>query len=148
MKPFDDYPGEGYTLLPMMRGANARREYGHWLVQQGQTSCAYCGVSLTEGYQFWLLLTVDHVIPKSECARLGIPRSFGESYSNIVLACSGCNGLDNRYTIGWQQPGQAWTEEEFFTLRDRVFQEKAERKAPLRHAEIGFFEREVKGQAW
>lgn len=147
MKPFDDYPSGGYTLLPVWRGSNARREYGHWLVQHGQTACVYCGVSLVEDYPRWLLLSVDHVIPKSECARLGLPGSFCESYSNIVLACLGCNGLDNRYRVIGREPKQTWTEEEFFALRDKVFHEKAERKIRFRQAEMEFFEREVKGGA-
>ena len=99
MKPFDDYPGEGYVILRTLKGSNARREYGHWLVERGQSSCAYCRVSLVHSYRNWLLLTVDHVIPAKEGLRLGIPKPWYESYSNIVLACSGCNGFQNRYGL-------------------------------------------------
>lgn len=41
MKPFDDYQEGGYTILPKRKDITARREYGHWLVVRGQTSCAY-----------------------------------------------------------------------------------------------------------
>ena len=65
MRPFDDYHGGGYTMLPKLKGGNARQDYGHWLVERGQTSCAYCKMSLVDSYEHWLLLTVDHVIPVS-----------------------------------------------------------------------------------
>ena len=57
--------------------------------------------------------------------RLGIPKSWHESYSNIVLACSGCNGFRNRYEVSWQEPKESWEESEFFEFRDKVFKQKA-----------------------
>ena len=143
MKPFDDYPRGGYTILPRLKGGNARREYGHWLVKRGQTSCAYCGTSLVDSYEHWLLLTVDHVIPVSdkdrkEGHRLGIPKSWHESYSNIVLACSGCNGFRNRYEAP-QKPRESWEESDFFEFRDRVFREKAAQISEARDSEIRFY---------
>jgi hypothetical protein len=57
--------------------------------------------------------------------RLGIPKSWHESYSNIVLACSGCNGFRNRYEVSWQEPKESWEESEFFEFRDKVFMQKA-----------------------
>lgn len=144
MKPFYDYPGGGYTILWTLKGSNARREYGHWLVAHGQTSCAYCGMSLVDSYEHWLLLTVDHVVPVSardrkEGHRLGIPKNWHESYSNIVLACSGCNGFRNRYEVAWQEPREKWDEGEFFEFRDRVFQEKAALIEDARNSEISFY---------
>ena len=92
MQPFDQYPGDGHTLLPQRKAANTRREDGPELQRlTGQTACAYCSVCLTDNYHHWLLMTIDHVIPTSECERLGIPEDWSESYSNMVLACSGCN---------------------------------------------------------
>ena len=144
MNPFDDYPGGGYTILRTLKGSNARREYGHWLVERGQTSCAYCGISLLDSYEHWLLLTVDHVVPVSdkdrrEGHRLGIPKSWHESYSNIVLACSGCNGFRNHYKVSWQERKEWLDEAEFFELRDRVFQEKAALIEEARNSEISFY---------
>ena len=144
MKPFDDYPGGGYTILQTLTGGNARRGYGYWLVKRGQTGCAYCGASLVEDYYRWLLLSVDHVIPEGEYGRLGIPRKWGESYSNIVLACLGCNVFDNKYEITWQEPMSEWSEAEFFELRDRVFAERALRIKNVRDEDVGFFEQKVK----
>ena len=148
MKPFDDYPGGGYTVLRQLKGGNARREYGHWLVENGQTSCAYCGMSLVDSYEHWLLLTVDHVIPVSDKDRrkghrLGIPKSWHESYSNIVLACSGCNGFRNRYEASWQKRKESWEESEFFEFRDRVFQEKSALIAEARNSELRFYQDHV-----
>lgn len=144
MTPFDDYPHGGYTILPKLKGSNARREYGLWLVEHGQTSCAYCGVSLVDSYEHWLLLTVDHVIPVSlkdrkEGHRLRIPKSWHESYSKIVLACSGCNGFRNRYEIPQQESRESWEESEFFNLRDKVFQEKRALIGKARLSETCFY---------
>ena len=62
MKPFDSYPGDRIELLPRSGGANARREYGLKLQRlTGQSSYAYCGVSLVDDYYHWILLNVDHV---------------------------------------------------------------------------------------
>ena len=139
MRPFDDYHGGGYTMLPKLKGGNARRDYGHWLVERGQTSCAYCKMSLVDSYEHWLLLTVDHVIPVSEGRRLGIPKNWYESYSNIVLACSGCNGFRNRYEVSWREPKESWEESEFFEFRDRVFEEKAALIEAARNSETRFY---------
>ena len=144
MQPFDSYPRGGYALEPNLTGGSARRGYGHWLIRHGQTCCAYCGVSLVEDYYRWLLLSVDHVIPAGEYKRLGIPRKLGESYSNIVLACLGCNIFDNWYEITWQEPKDGWTEAEFFALRDKVFAERMGRIASVRKDELDFYLRNVK----
>ena len=130
--------------MPKLRSGNARREYGHWLVENGQTSCAYCGMSLVDSYEHWLLLTVDHVIPvtekdRKEGHRLRIPKQWHESYSNIVLACSGCNGFRNRYEVSWQGPKESWKESEFFEFRDRVFREKAAQISEARDSEMRFY---------
>ena len=151
MRPFDDYPGGGYSILRTLTGGNARQGYGHWLVEHGQTSCAYCGMSLVDSYQHWLLLTVDHVIPVSDSDRkhghrLGIRRSWHESYSNIVLACSGCNGFRNRYQIPLEERRESWEESEFFEFRDKVFQEKKDRVADARTSEISFYKEHVQGR--
>ena len=105
---------------------------------------SYCGTSLVDSYEHWLLLTVDHVIPVSERDRmeghrLGIPKSWHESYSNIVLACSGCNGFRNRYEVSWQEHRESWGESEFFEFRNRVFREKAALIEEARNSEMSFY---------
>ena len=92
------------------------------MVERGQTSCAYCKMSLVDSYEHWLLLTVDHVIPDSGKRRkgghrLGTPKAWHESYSNIVVSCSGCNGFRHRYAVSRQEPTPECTEA--MTLRQR-----------------------------
>ncbi len=138
--PFEHYPDDGLKLLPRMTGDTARREYGLKLQRMtAQSFCAYCETSLVDDYLHWLLLTVDHVLPVGECDRLGIPEEYRNSYSNIVLCCSGCNGFGNRYRIPWNQVDHDWTVEKFCQLRDKVF---TDRKASIllrRTDEIRFF---------
>ncbi len=145
MKPFDDYPAGGRTILERKSSGNARRGYGLRLMEiTNQESCAYCAVSLVDDYYHWLLLNVDHVIPASECFRLGIPDNWQESYSNIVLACFGCNLFDNRYSVRWKQPMTQWSEKDFLDLRDSVFVERKARIEKRRREEREFYELRVK----
>jgi hypothetical protein len=140
MMPFDKYPGDGVTILPRATETNARHGYGLQLQKlTGQHECVYCGVDLTAEYYRWLLLCVDHVIPLGECKRLGIPEEWAKSYSNIVLSCLGCNGLDNRYKAVKYEPRSTWILEQFFNLRNEIF---IERKARIQVAwmkEVQFF---------
>ena len=148
MYPFDDYPGEGKEILKKMGRANARREDGLWLMKNAkQDRCVYCKVSLVDDYNHWLLLNVDHVIPASECKRLGIPNDWHHSFSNVVLACFGCNLFDNRYSIEWGAPKPAgeWTVPEFTLLRDKVFMERKNRILRRRSDEIEFFTKHIEG---
>ena len=146
MQPFDQYPGDGHKLLPRRKAVNTRREDGPELQRlTGQTACAYCGVCLTDNYHHWLLMTIDHVIPTSECQRLGIPDEWAESYSNMVLACSGCNGFDNRFQISWDESTENWTLARFFALRDRVFTERTDSIRKQREEEERFFRESILG---
>ena len=134
MLPFDSYPGRGRELLGIMRGSNARREYGPELMRRtGQRRCAYCDTDLTATYPLWLTLVVDHVVPISICQAINIPSDWCWDHSNTVLACGACNGFCNRYrpTFGIVPPP---TLEAFYDLRDRIF---GERKALIsaRHEE-------------
>ena len=141
MKPFDTYPDDRVKLLPRRTGANARHEYGLELQRlTGQHECAYCGVDLVHDYYHWLLLSVDHVIPVSECRRLGIPEGWADSYSNTVLSCSGCNGLDNRFRVTEKESRKVWTLEQFFRLRNHVFALRKARIQAGRERALQFFE--------
>lgn len=146
MYPFSNYAGNGNTILKKMGRANARREDGLWLMENtGQVKCAYCEISLVDEYYHWLLLNVDHVIPERECKRLNLPADWHHSFTNTVLACSGCNIFDNHYSIIWQSPKPQWTVEEFVTLRDKVFVERKMRILKRRSEEIRFYENRIAG---
>lgn len=146
MKPFDDYPGRGTTILKKMGRTNSRREDGLWLMKNTrQDCCCYCGVSLVDTYHHWLLLNVGHVVPARECARLGVPTEWHHSFTNSVLSCFGCSLFDNRYTIDWYEPKDPdyWTVPEFIALRDQVFEERHRRIAVRRLQEMRFFRLEI-----
>lgn len=51
----------------------------------GQTRCAYCDVDFTAGYETWLTMALDHVVPASVCTSLNVPEEWREDYSNSVL---------------------------------------------------------------
>ena len=123
------------------RGANARHEYGLQLQRvTGQTACAYCGVSLVDDYYHWLLLQVDHVVPVAEALCLGVPRHYFQDLCNLVLACGGCNGFDNRH-VSDRVPQPTWSLDEFLALRDAMFAARYRRIAECRKREMSFFER-------
>ena len=138
-------PEVGRSILRKMGRTNSRREDGLWLMDHaGQSGCAYCGVSLVDDYNHWLLLNVGHVIPERECKRLGIPEEWHHSFTNTVLACFGCNLFDNHYTVSWEHRREVWKESDFTDLRDRVFQERMTRIQSRREDEIRFFNKIVR----
>lgn len=137
MLPFEKYPNEGRIRLGSPKSGDGRSRTGYGLNLQrvtGQDSCAYCGVSFVDDYYHWLLLTVDHVVPRGQAKLLGIPIQYYEDAINLVLACSGCNGFLNLYTC--EVPGlESWTDEAFATYRDSVFVDRSERIARQRKIE-------------
>lgn len=140
MKPFDDYPGEGRIQFGPLKGANARHEYGlHLQRVANQRACAYCGLNFTEDYRHWLTLQVDHVVPVSVAKTLGTPAALYLDGLNCVLACSTCNGFDNRFNHE-HKPIEDWTVEAFVALRDVVFSIRRERITKLHVIERAFYE--------
>lgn len=143
MGPFDDYPNGGRKLLGKLKNkakTNSRHGYGLELSETtGQTACAYCGVSFIDDYYHWLLMTVDHVIPQVEAQRLGIPEKRYEDITNLVLACSGCNGFDNQFKIpdDWGRPR---TLSQFYELRDKAFEKRRVNIEERRSEEMQFFD--------
>ncbi|MBM2810115.1 MAG: endonuclease [Chloroflexi bacterium] len=143
--PFGRYPGGGQKLLGSPPDwSNCRSGYGLDLARvTGVTTCAYCGLDLTETFNQWLLMSVDHVIPKSEGTRLGIEPAYINDMFNLVLACAGCNAFKNRY----QLPGELAagldlrTPQGFVSLRDQVFAARARLIAERRALEMAEYER-------
>ncbi len=140
--PFARYPSGGRVLLGRIGGANARREYGRRLhLLTGERCCAYCGLDLYARYETWLLLQVDHVVPVGVAKALGIPDVFVSDAINLVLACAGCNGFDNRYLAG-VEPRTDWDLDAFLALREATFAARYERIAARRAIESAYFEQE------
>jgi hypothetical protein len=148
MKPFDDYPKEESNLRKGLRNTgNCRHGYGLDLQSRtGQTTCAYCGLSLVDDYNHWLLLCVDHVVPVSEGRHLGISADLVGGLVNQVLCCAGCNGLDNRYVIEDTAAKTDWSLDEFVKLRDETFLVRGRRIAERRAEEIAFFDTRVRAK--
>ncbi len=142
MRVFDTYPNAGRALLGRPRDVTGACRSGYGLGLQrltGQTTCAYCGVSLVDTYHHWLLMSVDHVVPGGEARRLGAPAHYYEDAMNLVLCCAGCNGFGNRYRCA-ASPQALWTLEEFVALRDAVFADRLARIAVRRIAEVALFD--------
>ena len=143
MMPFDSYPHGGLKLIGRPTGANCRHEYGLKLQKlAGLGDCAYCGMSMVDAYEHWLMMSVDHVVPTRAGQSVGISNDWLADYANIVLCCSACNGLGNRFKLMPEVISPA-TLEEFFSLRDQVF---AQRKMLilLRHEkERAFFDKKA-----
>lgn len=139
MLPFDEYPGGGRTPLGPVKGTNCRHQYGLEFMQKtGQTKCAYCGEDFVGSYRTWLTMALDHVVPASACAALGIPAEWQEDVTNKVLACAACNSFRNRY----KPPADVRcpkTREAFFDLRDRVFAERKKAILQRHEEEAAFF---------
>lgn len=143
MQPFDAYPGNGQVLLgPPRNSDNCRHGYGLDLQRQtGQTSCAYCGLNLVDEYAHWLLLSVDHVVPRGQAASLGIDAVYSEDLINLVLCCAGCNGFGNRYRVPLPAAGRGpWDLPMFVALRDTVFTARSVAIAARRGAELAFYQ--------
>jgi hypothetical protein len=144
VQPFASYPGRGRELLGRPRDWSVCR-YGYGLELQrrtGQGICAYCRVSLVDDYYRWLLMGVDHVVPKGQAIQLGISVLLYDDLINLVLCCSGCNGFGNRYRVPSEfiDPVGDWTLDRFLSLRDRVFEDRFQRIAERRTRERAFFE--------
>jgi hypothetical protein len=139
VQPFDSYPGGGRVLLGEPRDwANSRHGCGLDLQQvTRQTCCAYCGLSLVDTYEHWLLLSVDHVVPSRQALALGIPRHFSQDMLNLVLCCAGCNGFGNRYAVPvlLATRREDWDLSAFLGLRDAVFNARSDDRSSSRPAD-------------
>jgi len=141
--PFCDYPHKGRQQLGLKTGENCRHGYGRAFQQRtGQHQCAYCGLNLTERFEDWLTMALDHVVPDAVCKSWELPNDWKDDYSNFVLSCTACNTFGNRYhPKGFRCPG---TIEEFYTIRDKIFVERKALIAQRRFIEKEYFE----GKPW
>lgn len=118
------------TRPPNANGANCRHGYGIPIVKHYGPSCAYCGKDLSESYDAWLDLSVDHVVPRQAIGnkKWGATETYMnwiESLANLVPCCTACNEFLNGYKTGiTDQPpadGRA-----FLALRDEMLAGKRE----------------------
>jgi hypothetical protein len=124
MMPFDAYPHRGRRPIGRLTGENCRHDYGLRLQKLiGLTKCAYCSLSLVDTYDHWLMMTVDHVVPRHAGEELGITSDWLEDYWNVVLCCSACETFGNLFPLEADVtcPDNG---EEFVALRDRIFVER------------------------
>jgi hypothetical protein len=123
--PFDRYAGGGRRLLgvPALGDGSSRRGYGRAVFEQCGFACVYCGHLMESGYEAWLSLSVDHVIPSGSGKRIGYPPEWIRDIANQVTCCRACNEFLNGYRVADPTPA---TVEGFFDLRDRHFLAKRE----------------------
>jgi len=105
----------------------------------GTTRCAYCHQDLKAGYDTWLTMALDHVVPRNVCRRLRVRADWAEDFANRALTCAACNSFDNRYSAPSElRTPNSWPE--FVSLRDRVFVERQQRIQKRHVEEQQFFD--------
>jgi hypothetical protein len=120
MEPFDHYPTDVDPRC--LRGQACRTGYGAQFQRlTGQTNCAYCGLDLTDSYEHWLLLSLDHVLPQRLIRTRGEAwREWVDSLHNLVLSCLHCNTFLNGFRLQGDPPAPA-SFKSFCQLRDAEF---------------------------
>ncbi|GCE27535.1 hypothetical protein KDA_30190 [Dictyobacter alpinus] len=101
--PLDHYPVLDLSKLKSLNTNQKtfRESYGLELYRQtGQTGCAYCGISFVDSnsnnFTHWLMMSVDHVVPRKTALLLSIDQNIWDSILNLVLCCRSCNDYGNR----------------------------------------------------
>jgi hypothetical protein len=123
MEPFAGYPSWLEHNPRCLRGSSCRTGYGLLLQQiTRQTQCAYCGQSLIDTHEHWLLLSVDHVLPDYMKRHEGW-REWVDNANNMVICCAGCNGFINGYRLP-PETSAPTNFAEFVELRNWVFSGK------------------------
>lgn len=127
-RPFDRFKSGGPISLGFARWGDrtARRRYGRRVFAQCGYRCVYCGYDMGEPYEAWLSLSVDHVVP-AHLVQAGWPAAWINDLINLATCCRACNEFLNGYRL--PDPTPPATIEEFVAIRDRIFDEKAERAA-------------------
>lgn len=62
-------------------------------------------MALSEPYEAWLDVSIDHVIPRGTVKRLGYPQDWVEDIANLVTSCRACNEFLNGYRVVVGDPG-------------------------------------------
>jgi hypothetical protein len=141
MEPFKNYRGNGKQLLePLVIQGTCRRDYGRIVLKECGGFCVYCGRNLTESYEAWLSLSVDHVIPIST-RWVKDREDWIYNLINCVTCCRACNEFLNHYEVRDEMPE---TLEAFCDLRDNHFQRKKEKALGCHKRDKTFFLKEIK----
>jgi len=144
--PFDQYPHDKTILLGKAKDdTNCRHGYGLELQRiTGQTACAYCDLSLVGTYEHWLLMSVDHVVPKRDMGDngLGVEPKWIEGLVNRVLCCSACNQFLQSSISKLLGPTVRKPESlgEFVKLRDKAFDAKRRKAKKSHENELAFYQ--------
>lgn len=120
-RPFAKYTDGGLNLLGIPKGDSARHGYGPPVFALCGYRCAYCRYEMSEPYENWLNLSVDHVVP-AYLAKAGWPAEWIFDKINLVTACRPCNEFLNGHRIKDANPPRSLSE--FIAVRDRAFDEK------------------------
>lgn len=125
--PFDRYRDGGRKPLgrPRQGDLTARHGYGPPVFRECGFACVYCGLAMSEPYENWLQLSVDHVVPSGMRSH-GYPTEWLEDITNLVTCCRPCNEFLNAFAVAETVPTE-WVG--FYDVRDRAF---AKKKALLR----------------
>jgi len=125
----------GRLGIPTQRDGTARGGYGRDIFMRDEYTCAYCGLLMLKEFEYYLQLSVDHVVPRST---KGCDPTLIEDAANLVTCCRACNEFGNRYRA--DIPTDV-TEDAFWDLRDRVFPERRALIMQRRAAELDRYER-------
>jgi len=80
-------------------------------------SCVYCRLDMSEPYENWLQLSVDHVVPAGTKGA-GYPPEWIEDIANLVTCCRACNEFSNGFRVTSPVPPNV---EAFFVVRDQAY---------------------------
>ena len=142
MLPFDAYQDAGRKAGVRLKGEVTRREDAPRLIKYSNSHhCGYCGLCLTDSFERWRLITIDHVVPKALCEQLKLDPEWIDDFCNCVLACSACNGYqqkrDELLDLARGNSSKTW--DNFLILRNKFFENRKRWILEKRRDEMEFF---------
>jgi hypothetical protein len=138
MSPFEQYPGQGRTLIGRVPIAETRGDMARNFQRlTGITRCACCSTDFSEDLERWLTMQLESVVPLPLCRKLGLPAEWADDASNRMLLCAACEilGRSVQPDNGYEPPA---TFEAFLAIRDAVFAQRRSSVEARRRAEAEF----------
>lgn len=71
--------------------------YGRKIFERDGYKCVYCDRKFRDDFWSWMLLTVEHVIPRNRINEEN--REFIKSEKNLKTACRVCNNISNKIDL-------------------------------------------------